>query len=226
MPESPDKKDRILLLAVYNLLYKVYGDLGWWPAETPFEVMVGAVLTQNTSWANVEKAISSLKKRGVLSPRALRSINIKTLARLIRPCGYYNVKAKRLKNLIGYIFLSHRGSIASMRRIPLEKLRKELLAVNGIGPETADSILLYALGKPVFVVDAYTRRLGSCIGLIKSDDHYTDIQSLFMRNLPRKNRLFNEFHALIVEHAKTVCRSRPRCSLCVLHRLKRGNLCR
>ncbi|NQT90311.1 MAG: endonuclease III domain-containing protein [Candidatus Omnitrophica bacterium] len=214
IPNYPNPHRR--LLKIYNLLYKVYGPRRWWPADGAFEVCVGAILTQNTNWSNVEKAISALKKQKVLSPLAIKKMDSRRLARLIRPCGYYNVKAKRLKSFISFLYKSHGGNLAGMQGLKPRQMREILLGIKGIGPETADSILLYALKKPIFVVDAYTRRLFTCQGLVDDSLGYDEIQSMFMENLPTGSRLFNEYHALIVEHAKRVCKARPRCSHCVL----------
>ncbi len=204
------------LLEIYKILYKAYGRRKWWPADTAFEVAVGAVLTQNTSWANVEKAITSLKKHNTLSARALRNITHKRLASLIRPCGYYNIKAKRLKNFIDFLFTHYKGNINTMKKNPPEVIRGELLGINGIGPETADSILLYALDKPVFVVDAYTRRITECLGMTTPESSYDEIRALFTKNLPRSVKLFNEYHALIVTHCKEACKVKPDCKECAL----------
>jgi endonuclease III related protein len=209
-----------LINSAYIFLYKIYGPQGWWPAKTPFEVCVGAILTQNTNWSNVEKAITNLKKRQILTPAGIRKVSIKTLAKAIMPCGYYNIKAARLKNFISFIFSRYKGRIENMSAKQIPDLRDELLSINGIGPETCDSILLYGLNKPVFVVDAYTRRMTECLKLSLEDDHYNSIQSLFMNSLPRDSRLFNEYHALIVRHAKNVCRKKPECVRCVLRSLK------
>ena len=207
------------LLAIYDRLLDAFGPRRWWPAETPFEVIVGAILTQNTAWKNVEKAISSLKKEKLLSPSSLASKKEKELALLIRPAGYYNIKAKRLKNFVNFLTEEFGGSLDRMFKMPLGALRKRLLEVNGIGPETADSILLYAGNKPVFVVDAYTKRVFSRHKLIKKDALYREIQSAFTENLPRSRKLFSEYHALIVELAKTYCRKKPRCGACPLKKL-------
>lgn len=204
------------LLEIYNLLYKRYGPRHWWPAEDAFEVMVGAILTQNTNWANAEKAISNLKRERLLTPARLYRLNLRKLAGLIRPCGYYNIKAGRLKSFLSYLFSEYSGRLTNMRRRPTDSLRREMLGVKGLGPETADSIILYGLKKPVFVVDAYTRRIMGCQGIIDSDSSYDEIQSVFMKNLPKNARLFNEYHALLVEHAKTACKVRPKCQECIL----------
>jgi endonuclease-3 related protein len=205
------------LIRIYDLLLARYGPRRWWPAETPFEVCVGAILTQNTNWGNVEKAIAGLKREGSLAPGALRAIPVERLAELIRPAGYYNLKSERLKSFIEWLFIKYGGSVERMSKKDWRELRGELLAVRGIGPETADSILLYACGKPTFVVDAYTKRLLAGLGLISGKESYEEVRSLFMENLPPDVPLFNEFHALIVQHAKEHCRKRPICPGCPLH---------
>lgn len=204
------------LREIYDLLYNAFGPQDWWPADTAFEVMVGAVLTQNTSWANVEKAISNLKKRRLISPRRLNRLSVAAIASLIKPAGYFNVKAKRLKNLIEFLFEEYNGNLAAMRHQKVPLVRQKLLAVNGIGPETADSILLYALNRPIFVIDAYTKRIFSRCGIVDEDISYDELQRLFMEGLPRSIKLYNEYHALIVRLGKDVCRKRPLCNLCGL----------
>lgn len=204
---------------IYKRLYGAFGPRRWWPAETPFEVMVGAVLTQNTSWANVEKAILNLKKRRLLTPERLNGIPSRELAALIRPSGYYNIKAKRLKSLVDFLMRDFGGDIALMRRKGVEALKKELLRVHGIGPETCDSIMLYALNKPVFVIDAYTKRIFSRCGMAKEDVTYDELQRLFTEALPRDVKLYNEYHALIVQLGKEVCRKAPKCNLCPINKL-------
>jgi endonuclease-3 related protein len=199
---------------VFERLLRHYGPQGWWPAQTPFEVMVGAVLTQNTSWRNVERAIAGLAEAGLLDPKALLSADPQELARWLRPSGYFNVKARRLCSLCAWV-VEH-GGIERLRRWPTERLRASLLAVHGIGPETADDILLYAFSRPVFVIDAYTRRLGGRLGLLDPDAHYEVVRLDFERALGPDAALFNEYHALIVAHAKHVCSVRPRCGTCVL----------
>jgi endonuclease-3 related protein len=205
------------LIRIYDLLLARYGPRRWWPAETPFEVCVGAILTQNTNWGNVEKAIENLKREGVLSPEALRAIPVTRLAELIRPAGYYNLKSLRLKAFIEWLFDGYSGSVEKMSRADWRKMRGELIKVRGIGPETADSILLYACGKPTFVVDAYTKRLLAGLGVINGGEGYEEVRALFMENLPSDVKLFNEYHALIVQHAKEHCRKRPLCPGCPLH---------
>jgi endonuclease-3 related protein len=204
------------LIEIYGLLLDRYGHLHWWPAETPFEVCVGAILTQNTNWVNVEKAIANLKREGLLSAWALRDLPVERLAELIRPAGYFNVKSVRLKGFIDWLFRRFDGSLDLMFAGEWRKLREELLTVKGIGPETCDSILLYAGGKPSFMVDSYTRRLLTSLGLISGREGYEDIRALFMDNLPQDVELFNEFHALIVQHAKEHCRKKPRCAGCAI----------
>ena len=208
------KKD--ILLKVYDKLYKTYGPQHWWPGDTPFEVIVGAILTQNTSWGNVEKAIINLKAEGILSPEDLRDVNHNHLAMLIRPSGYFNIKAGRLKHFIEYLFKRHGGSLKKMFSLELKQLRHELLEVKGIGPETADSILLYAGGYPLFVVDAYTVRIFQRLGILPEEVTYHETQEIFMDSLPDDVKLFNEYHALIVRLGKELCRPRPKCEKCPL----------
>lgn len=207
----------------FRLLHAHYGPQHWWPGETPFEVMVGAVLTQNTAWTNVERAIANLKTAAALSAPALLAMPDAALAELIRPAGYFNVKARRLKALCA--FLAEQGvadePVALRDAAPLPRLRERLLAVHGVGEETADSILLYALDLPVFVVDAYTRRIFNRLGLLGGEEGYAAIQRAFMSRLPAEVRLYNEYHALIVRLGKHVCRPRPRCGECPL-----GDHCR
>jgi len=207
------KKD--ILLKIYNSLYNYFGPLNWWPGDTPFEIMVGAIITQNTSWSNVEKAINNLKKENLLEPRKLYRINQEKLAQLIKPSGYYNIKARRVKNFVNIFLNDFEGSAEKMFSGDGRELRKKLLKVNGIGPETADSILLYAGKKPFFVVDAYTKRIFSRHKLISKDSTYYQIQEFFDNNLNRDVKLFNEFHAQIVMLGKTICTSKnPDCAKC------------
>ncbi len=212
-----DKRVGIRLRAIYRELFKAYGPQEWWPGDTPFEVIVGAVLTQNTAWANVEKAIANLKHQRLLTPARLAGIPSRKLASLIRPSGYYNIKTKRLKHLLAFILNDYSGSLANMFTADTESLRPNLLAINGIGPETADSILLYAGGKPCFVVDSYTKRIFSRHGLIAPDAVYDKVQRLFTDNLPRETSLYNEYHALIVRVGKEHCKKKkPLCTGCPL----------
>ncbi|MDO8690045.1 MAG: endonuclease III domain-containing protein [Dehalococcoidia bacterium] len=201
---------------IYQALFARYGPQHWWPADEPFEVMVGAVLTQSAAWTNVEKAIANLKLAGVLSPHSLREIPSQELARLVYSSGYYNAKASKLKALVQYLGDRYQDSLPEMFSQATAWLREELLAVHGVGEETADSILLYAAEKPVFVVDAYTRREFSRIGLCSEKDSYRTVQALFMENLSPDSQLFNEYHALIVRHGKEICLKRPLCGRCCL----------
>jgi endonuclease-3 related protein len=211
-----------ILIKIYRTLYQTYGPRHWWPGETSFEVMVGAILTQNTSWRNVEKAIQKLKGKGVLNPEGIHHLKRSELARLIKSSGYYRIKTDRLKSFIDFLFEEYDGNIKKMGRERLGELREKLLGVKGIGPETADSILLYGLKKPIFVVDAYTRRILSRHGIISEKASYEEVQKLFMDYLPRDEKLFNEYHALFVYLGKTVCKKIPRCDICPL-RDKIGN---
>jgi len=204
------------LMEIYRRLYGRFGPQGWWPADGPFEVIVGAILTQNTAWRNVERAIENLKGEGLLDPWALLKVDEEELAALIRPAGYYNVKSKRLKAFIRYFCEKYQGDLGKMFGRPLPQLREELLKVGGIGPETADSILLYAGGRPVFVVDAYTRRVLGRHRIIGEGATYQEVQELFMENLPQDVELFKEYHALFVRLGKTYCRPKPLCEGCPL----------
>jgi endonuclease-3 related protein len=199
---------------VYSKLFKHYGPQHWWPAETHFEVMVGAILTQNTAWINVERAINNLKENQYLSPESILSVRIDDLAECLRPSGYFNIKSKRLRNFCQWYVGS--GQFDALVSWDTEKLRKGLLSINGVGPETADDILLYAFERPVFVIDAYTRRLFSRLGLVSEDEGYEHLRSKFESGLPAEAAMFNEYHALIVIHAKEVCKKTPNCSSCCL----------
>lgn len=205
------------LLKLYNKLFSFYGPQHWWPGDTPFEIAVGAILTQNTNWANVEKAIDNLKAANALKPRRLMEMPLDKLALLIRPAGYFNIKAKRLKAFIEFLMNNYKGSMKKMRQEETDSLRKKLLSVNGIGPETADSILLYALDKPVFVIDAYTRRILSRHGIMDFNAPYDKYQRLFHEELDEDVSLFNEYHALLVKVGKEFCRPKPRCNDCPLN---------
>lgn len=203
-----------LVLWAYERLRAANPRPGWWPADTPFEVMVGAILTQNTAWTNVEKAVAQLKVAGLLSPRAIVDTPVETLAPLIRSSGYFNVKAVRLKALAQWV--CDRGGLSALALVPTAVLRADLLSVKGVGPETADDMLLYAFGRPVFVVDAYTRRLFKRLGVVAGTEDYEVLRRGFESMLPPDPGLFNEYHALIVGHGKEYCRPRPRCSGCPL----------
>lgn len=209
-------KPPITFTQVYHQLYRHYGPQHWWPANTAFEMMVGAILTQNTSWRNVEKAIQKLREHRMLNPQAIDKSSKGHLTELIKSTGYYNVKAKRLKNLTNFLKKEFSSDIKKMKPVPLAQLRPQLLSVNGIGPETADSVLLYALGKAVFVVDVYTRRVFSRIGLLKFDMEYEMMARTILEKIPRSIKLYNEYHALLVAHAKRHCKNKPLCVNCVL----------
>ncbi|MDD5568376.1 MAG: hypothetical protein PHY88_04160 [Candidatus Omnitrophica bacterium] len=205
------------LNSIYRKLYSCFGAQHWWPADSIFEVMVGAVLTQNTNWSNVEKAIANLKKHKLLDPQRLYNAANSKIARLIRPSGYYNVKTQRLKELLRFYINSYGANAGKISVRSLTDLRRELLSVKGVGPETADSILLYAFNKPIFVIDSYTKRVFSRHKLLKEDAEYNEAQRLFMDNLTADAKLFNEYHALIVAVAKAYCsKSHPKCAVCPL----------
>lgn len=205
------------LMEGFERMHARFGPRHWWPGETPFEVMVGAILTQNTNWLNASRAIANLKSQRLLDPQKLLDLHPATLAKLIRPAGYYRVKAGRLRHFIAYFVEAYGGKVKRMAAEPTGKLREELLAVKGIGPETADSILLYALEKPAFVIDAYTRRILSRHALCAEDETYDDLQAIFTDRLPAEVELYNEYHALVVETAKEYCRTSPRCDGCPLN---------
>ena len=209
--------EELKLREIYNRLFIVYGEQRWWPAEEPFEMMVGAILTQSAAWSNVEKAIDGLKAAGALSAAEIRRLPLDELAQIIRPCGYFNTKAVKLKALADW-FGSRDDDINSLRAADTDSLRRELLAVHGIGPETADSILLYAAGKAAFVIDAYTRRIFNRLGLLSQKESYDACQRLFTTNLAADTVLFNEYHALLVRLAKEACHKRqPLCRDCCLN---------
>jgi len=205
------------LTSIYKKLLKKFGPQDWWPGDTPFEIAVGAVLTQNTNWQNVERAIANLKRARALSAKRIHAMKHAELAELIRPAGYFNVKSRRLKNFVAYLVEEHGGSMARMAKGTLPDLRHGLLSVNGVGPETADSILLYALDKPTFVIDAYTKRALSRHGFLPYEESYEDYRSLFMDNISPDVELYNEYHALFVALGKHLCRPRnPLCDQCPL----------
>jgi len=203
---------------VYQTLRKAFGHQKWWPGETPFEVIVGAILTQNTAWTNVEKAIVNLKKAKKLSFPALHRMSHKKLSRLIRPAGYFNVKADRLKCFMDFLMRECQGDLSKLKRGSMPALREKLLHVKGIGPETADSILLYALGKTSFVIDAYTRRIFSRHGVAPESESYELWREIFTQALPANSALFNDYHAQIVMTAKVHCRKSPLCEACPMRR--------
>lgn len=207
------------LIAIYHRLFAHYGPQHWWPGDTPFEVIVGAILTQSAAWGNVEKAIANLKKAGALNSASLRQLPIDKLAELIRPSGYYNAKALKLKAFVQHLGKAHQDSLDNLFSLNIPQLRSELLSIHGIGPETADSIILYAAHKPIFVIDAYTRRIITRLGISPLQNNYDAFQSLFMKNLPRDEKLFNEYHALFVRHGKETCKKKPVCNSCCLRDL-------
>jgi endonuclease III related protein len=204
---------------VFDRLYSHYGPRHWWPADSAFEVLVGAVLVQNTAWDNVRKAIDRLRGEDLLEPHALYAVPLERLEELIRSAGYFRVKARRLHNLLEFLVERYGGSLEAMFRTSLPELRESLLTVSGVGPETADSILLYAGGLPAFVVDAYTHRVLARHGWIGFDADYHQIQEHFEAGLPQDAALFNEYHALVVEVGKRHCRKHPRCEGCPLAEL-------
>jgi endonuclease III related protein len=211
-------KKSVLLNQLYTLSFLHFGHRNWWPADTQFEVCVGAILTQNTAWTNVAKAISNLKSAGALDPRIIAQLPITVLAETIRPAGYYNVKAKRLRNFIDYLASAHDFNLSQWFESDVQHLRSELLTIKGIGKETADSIILYAAKKPIFVVDAYTRRVLFRHNFIAETDEYDEIQNLFHENLKPDLDLFSDFHAQFVAVGHHFCRPKPKCSECPLQR--------
>jgi len=217
MTEGPDEA---ILREIFRRLHDRFGPQHWWPGDTAFEVAVGAILTQNTNWRNVERAISNLKAARALSPRRIRDMDEEELGLLIRPSGYFRQKSRRLKAFVDFLFEQFGGRAAAMRRKSAPRLREALLGLNGIGPETADSILLYAAGKPVFVIDAYTIRVLGRHGLLDGGADYHAVQALFHRHLAPDAALYNEFHALFVRLGKDFCRPRkPACADCPLNDL-------
>ncbi len=209
-----------LLKLIYHKLLTHFGTQHWWPAKTSFEMMVGAILVQNTSWANTEKATARLRRERVLSYQGLKGVSLSRLAQMIKPAGYFNIKARRLKNFIHFLAQETAGRVSDLKRYSTAVLREKLLSVNGVGPETADSMLLYAFHRPVFVVDAYTRRILLRHQWISACDDYSTIQNMFMSRLDQDQQMFNEYHALLVCLAKHFCQSRPSCLQCPLQDLK------
>ncbi|HJY85951.1 MAG TPA: hypothetical protein VKE24_03860 [Candidatus Acidoferrales bacterium] len=212
-PSSPSS----VLPLFYETLSAKLGPMHWWPAKTPFEVIAGAILTQNTAWTNVSRALDNLRQERLLTPRAVERVSLGRLARLVRPSGYFRQKARKLKAFVDFLGRDFCGSLARMFRTPTAELRERLLEVHGIGPETADSILLYAGKHAVFVVDTYTKRILLRHGLLSEKAGYEEMRELFERNLPRDVELYNEYHALIVNVGKRWCRSeKPLCDECPL----------
>ena len=204
-------------LTLYKTLYSHFGPQYWWPGQSKFEVCVGAILTQNTAWGNVEKTINNLKRENALSISKILAMHQKSVAKLIKPSGYYNQKAKKLKAFCKHIELNYDGNLKSFLKKPTKELREELLSLYGIGQETADSIILYAAEKPIFVVDAYTVRFVLRF-YTKTGLSYVEAQTLFESQLPKDEKLFNEFHALLVEFGKNYCKKKPECSRCFLNK--------
>lgn len=213
--EVPGVSDR-RLIEIYNRLLAAYGPQHWWPGDSPFEVIVGAILIPQTTWPNAAKALANLRAAGALSPEELGRLSEEEIEALIRPSGFYRGKARKLKAFVSLLAEQFGGDLDLMLAAPGDDLRAALLATHGIGPETADSILLYAAHQPYFVFDAYTKRIFSRLAITPDRDTYDDWQSLFMRDLPRDATLYNEYHALIVEHGKRTCRTVPLCEGCVL----------
>jgi endonuclease-3 related protein len=207
---------RVRLLEIYDRLLGAHGHQAWWPGRTPFEVCLGAILVQNTAWTNVERALAALRRRRLLSYRALRQLTPSQLAPIIRSSGTFRVKAQRVATFVAFLGREYGGQVGRMRNEAPHVLRAKLLAVPGIGPETADSIALYAAGQPLFVVDACTRRIFGRLGLLAGGESYDEVQALFMDALPAEPALFNDYHAQLVRLAKDTCRPRPRCERCPL----------
>jgi len=206
-----------ILYEIYERLFAHFGPQNWWPADTPFEICVGAILTQNASWKNVKIAINNLKKKKLLDPFKLYEIPLETLSQIIKPSGFYNIKAKRLKNFVKFLIENYQGDLNILFSKGLEKAREELFSIKGLGKETVDSILLYAGNFPIFVVDAYTYRILHRHSLVPEEATYEEIQALFMENLPQDHQLFNEFHALLVACGKNLCKKKePLCETCPL----------
>ncbi|NLV15878.1 MAG: endonuclease III domain-containing protein [Syntrophomonadaceae bacterium] len=211
----PDSKD--VLLKIFNKLLDYYGPRHWWPAKTNFEIIVGAILTQSVSWKNVEKAIGNLQDKGLLNPLSIVECSTEILEEAVRPTRYYRQKAQRLRTFSYFLLESYKGELGRLFSLDAEVLREQLLGIKGIGPETADSIILYGAGHPVFVVDAYTRRIFNRLGFFKEDVTYDEMQNFFMSNLPHDTYLFNEYHALIVAQGNLCCSNlKPRCGECPL----------
>jgi endonuclease-3 related protein len=204
---------------IYQILYDYYGRQNWWPADSRLEVIIGAILAQNTAWRNVEKAISNLKKRKLINLKKLSQLSHSELGKLIRASGFYNIKAKRLQAIINFLIDKYSGKIDLLKKEQLSVLRNNLLSVNGIGEETADSILLYGLDKPVFVIDAYTKRIFSRHHLIDTKSQYRDVQKFITNNLPKSVKVYQEYHALLVRLAKEYCRTKPICNNCPIKAL-------
>ncbi|MDY6932882.1 MAG: endonuclease [Spirochaetota bacterium] len=207
--------DNISIQRIYRILFQYYGKQGWWPGETEFEISIGAILTQSVSWRNVEIAISNLKQKYFLIPEVLNSKGVEEIASLIKSTGYFNQKAKKVKNFLEW-FLKYDFSFDILKGMDTKTLREELLLINGIGPETADSILLYALSKKTFVIDAYTKRIFTRVGILSGKENYTQMQKIFHNRFKGGIQDYNEYHALIVKHGKDVCKKKPLCDGCCI----------
>ena len=207
------------LTEIYDILFETFGPQHWWPGETNFEIIIGAILTQNTSWSNVAKAIENIKAAGLMSAEKLHRLDNSQLEALIKPAGYFRLKSKRLKNFLNWFFDNYQGSFENIQQISTDYLREQLLSINGIGPETADSILLYGFSRARFVVDTYTARIMTRHGLIEPGADYESLQYLFEANLPGDVKLFNEFHALLVCIGKDFCKPQAKCDKCPLRHL-------
>ena len=212
----PGAVDSSMLLEISRLLYKAYGPQGWWPGDSKFEIVLGAILTQACSWTGVERALANLKVSGCFSPEGLRDIPQDELAALLRPTVYFNAKARKLKAFINHLWDSYHGVLEAFMSRGAKELREELLSIHGIGDETADSILLYVAGQPSFVIDAYTRRIFDRLEPAPKAKSYQALQGMFHRHLPAAAPLFNEYHALLDRHAKETCKTLPRCEGCCL----------
>ncbi len=219
MNNKPKTEQNKILVQIYNTLFKHFGPQHWWPGDTPFEIAVGAILTQNTNWGNVEKAINNLKDSGTLDAHVLHKMPHAKLASLLKPAGYFNIKATRLKHFLSFLTNNYKGVIENMKHDDLHELRTRLLEINGIGHETADSILLYALDKPVFVIDAYTKRVLIRHNIVPESATYHEMQGLFHKNLPADEALYNEYHALFVMTGKHFCKPKPKCQGCPLEKI-------
>jgi endonuclease III related protein len=220
LPRPAPRRRRLLRL--YDRLHRRYGPQRWWPARARFEIVVGAILTQNAAWRNAERAIARLRAAGALDVQTVLRLPSARLAALLRPSGTFRVKARRLRAFAAHVTRRHGGRLARLIALPLPALRDELRGIPGVGPETADAIALYAAGRPIFVVDAYTRRILARHRLVAPDADYAAVQALLMTHLPHDPALFNEFHALLVRVGKEHCRTRPRCEGCPLRFDLRG----
>ncbi len=223
-PGPPVDHVKARLLRLYDALLTHFGPQRWWPGDSAFEVAIGAILTQHTAWRNAERAIAALKSERLLNPSRLRDLSLRRLASLIRPAGTFTVKARRLKAFLAFLWGRYRGRVELMAAAPLDEVRRDLLSVPGIGPETTDAILLYAAGRPVFVADAYARRILARHRFVPSGIGYEPLRAFLESHLPRDPALFNEYHALLVTAGRRCCRVKPRCWSCPLQFDLRGRL--